>query len=200
MNNSLKSDIRKKKIALRDSLSADIRKRNDKEIHKRVLSVISDVKADTILIYVSFRSEADTYGLINELLKKGIKVAVPKVEDKDICFYYIDSEDDLQKGYMGIYEPKDKCLQWEPEYDHKTDSGHERTMVICPGSVFDRKLNRTGYGGGFYDRFLSKYPDMYRMGICYECQMTDNMPADEWDIKMDVVINEQEIISNDHKS
>lgn len=165
----------------------------DEIIRKKVISLIDDRHIDTILTYVSFRSEVDTYGIIRECLSHGIKVAVPRVEKPDIRFCYIDSEEDLVSGYMGIYEPAERCM---PFLHEMVPSGIEkasgRIILIVPGSVYDTAHNRIGYGGGYYDRFMNKYPDIYSIGLAYSCQMTDEIPTDQWDQKVDIVITDEE--------
>ncbi len=191
MSISPKSELRKSILKLRDDIPQDTKKDLDDMITERVLSVFSGPQYDTLLTYVSFRSEVSTKGIILRLLKAGVKVAVPRVEGEDIRFYHISSPDDLAEGYMGIPEPKPSCMPWEMKTGAR-DSGAgvtvADTVILVPGSVFDKKGNRIGYGGGFYDRFLAKHQGMYSIGLAYDCQIADEIPADEWDRKVDAVI------------
>ncbi len=181
----IKGELRKKILKLRDDLPSHDRESEDASIRNAVMSLISDREFDTVLIYVSFRSEVDTYGIIEECIKNGIRVAVPRVEQPDIVFYYIDSQADLVKGYMGISEPAEGCVPFSGKSD--------RSLIIVPGSVFDRDHNRIGYGGGYYDRFISRNPGIYSTGLAYSCQMVDSIPVDEWDRPLDMVITGEEI-------
>ena len=193
MSVSPKTEFRKNILKLRDSISLAEKAECDEMIAERVLSVFSDLGNDTLLTYVSFRSEVSTHGIIDRFLRMGVRVAVPRVEGEDIRFYHISSPDDLTEGYMGIPEPKPGCRPWEKKAVDRTaglTDGIIDTIVLVPGSVFDKKGNRIGYGGGFYDRFLAAHQGIYSIGLAYECQMVDEIPADEWDRKVDMVITQ----------
>ncbi len=160
----------------------------DLKIREKVIALIKEHKPGTVLSYVSFKSETDTHTLIEELLGMGIRVAVPKVNKDEIEFYYIESLDDLTPGYMGIPEPAEYMSAWEPQDESE---GCHADMILVPGSVFDLMNNRIGYGGGYYDRFLSRYPGLYSIGLAYSCQITDKIPADAWDKPLDMVVTER---------
>ncbi len=183
-----KDELRKNILGFRDELDDSYRTKSDLKIGQKIVELIEDRKPDTVLTYVSFRSEADTHGLIEELLKLKIRLAVPRVEKPEIHFYYIESLYDLKPGYMGILEPADNLPEWTP----KTGSpGKKKDIILVPGSVFDHKNNRIGYGGGYYDRFLSRYPVLYSIGLAYSCQVVESIPCDEWDRPLDMVITER---------
>ena len=203
----MKNELRKSILKLRDSIPQDTKAELDSKIADRVMSVFNELiegpgevsgledAADpgdmTVLTYVSFRSEVSTYRIIDRFLKMGVNVAVPRVEGEEIRFYHISSRDDLADGYMGIHEPKPDCRPWEEKTSGLTSGSpgsNMDTVVLVPGSVFDKKGNRIGYGGGFYDRFLTDHQGMYSIGLAYECQIADEIPADEWDRKVDMVI------------
>ena len=65
-----------------------------------------------------------------------------------------------------------------------------------PGLAFDNRFNNIGYGGGFYDRFLSKYPGVVKVAICYEFQMVDSISSEDTDIKPDWIITDMEVRKN----
>lgn len=180
MNGVNKDGLRKKILKLRDGLEADERSALDASIRAEVMSLIHERAADTVLIYVSFRSEVDTYGIISDCLDTGVRVAVPRVEGEDIGFYYIDSFDDLVSGYMGIREPAEGSRPY--------DDAADKTVIIVPGSVFDLQNDRIGYGGGYYDRFLTRNPGIYSIGLAYPCQIVESIPVDEWDRPLDTVV------------
>ncbi len=181
----IKAKLRKKILKLRDELSSHDRETEDALIHDAVMNVIRDRAVDTVLIYVSFRTEVDTHGIIDTCINSGIRVAVPRVEQREIVFYYIDSQSDLERGYMGIPEPTEGCVP--------VSAGSCSSLIIAPGSVFDRNGNRIGYGGGYYDRFISRNPDIYSIGLAYSCQIVDSIPEDEWDRPLDMVITGEAI-------
>ena len=183
-----KKEIRKKLISCRSLLKDEDRKKYDSIILERILALDEFVRADTILVYASYNGEADTYGLIRECFKAGKKVACPKCRIDDgvpaIDFYLISSLDDLIPGFKGIPEPSGD-VGLKLTYEDMSDA-----LVIIPMVGYDKSNNRLGYGKGFYDRFLSAYPDLRKVGIAYSCQEADDLPTDEYDVRLDMIINE----------
>lgn len=179
-----KTELRKQILKLRDAQDPVRKSRADGAICKRVLDYLIDNHISTVMSYVSFRSEVDTCGIIEGCLGLGIRVAVPRVEDTYMHFYYICSTDSLIKGYMGIYEPVGDLVRWH---------GSEHTLMLVPGSVFDRMGNRIGFGRGYYDRFLADHTDITTAGLCYGFQIADEIQPEEWDVPMNLVITEESI-------
>ena len=66
----------------------------------------------------------------------------------------------------------------------------EICMILVPGVGFSKKGERLGRGAGFYDRFLNRYPDALRVGIAFEYQLTESLPVDPWDEKIDVILTD----------
>ena len=85
---------------------------------------------------------------------------------------------DLQQGAYGIMEP---CGEVFTDYD-------SIDVAIIPGMAFDKQGHRLGRGKGYYDRFLSKIPKVYKIGLCFSWQLVDEVPCDEHDIIMDEII------------
>lgn len=131
-----------------------------------------------VYCYVSLPHEAGTKELIESLLLLGKCVAVPKVEGDRLVFYAISGLRDLEKGRMGILEPKPSCIRVR-----------DRTApVIVPGLAFDREMHRIGYGGGYYDRFLEDEPQHPKIGLAFPFQMFERLPAESHDKSMNQVI------------
>ena len=142
------------------------------------------------LIYVSFRSEVDTHQLIRERLNSGLEVAVPKtdVTNRRLETYLLrDWEKDLRPGAYGILEPDIKVASLiRPS---------QIDMVVVPGSVFDRQCGRYGYGGGYFDRFLSiEAPQALRIGLAFSLQVLPEIPLKTHDQRMDIIVTENEIL------
>lgn len=188
-----KKELRKRILSERDSLNPEERAVYDADIRDKVLTLIADRQIECVLTYVSFRSEVDTCALIDEMLSEGLRIAVPRVEDKEIGFYYISSVEDLVSGYMGIREPSQLCKPWKPG---DPDTSMEKTMILVPGSVFDLKFNRIGYGGGYYDRFLAAHSGLIAAGLGYECQVVDEIMTEPWDRPLDLLITPKRYIGN----
>ncbi|HQG08910.1 MAG TPA: 5-formyltetrahydrofolate cyclo-ligase, partial [Dysgonamonadaceae bacterium] len=66
-------------------------------------------------------------------------------------------------------------------------------LIIVPGVAFDRKLNRLGRGKGYYDRLLSQLKSP-KIGICFDFQLLESIPVEDWDIKMDMIVAQNEIV------
>ncbi len=142
------------------------------------------------LIYVSFRSEVDTHQLIRERLNSGLEVAVPKtdVTNRRLETYLLkDWEKGLRPGAYGILEPDVKVASLiRPS---------QIDMVVVPGSVFDRQCGRYGYGGGYFDRFLSiEAPQALRIGLAFSLQVLPEIPLKTHDQRMDIIVTENEIL------
>ena len=187
-----KQQIRKQVLTLRDNLSQHERERGAVLLTERICGHQWFYRSDIILAFASYKSEIDTTQIIEEALRLGKKVYVPKVEQEDdgqagcgnnqqkLVFYRIKSMEELVEGYKGIPEPSTEAERYV--YDPETA---ERTLVLMPGAVFDKMRNRIGYGKGFYDRFLADKEELQvrTIGVGFACQMVEELPAETWDIK-----------------
>ena len=145
-----------------------------------------------MLVYMDYRSEVMTTGLVEELLQSqgGKKVYAPKVDGLDIDFYEITSLDELYPGYQQIREPE---ALLDKQFTLAVSEG-KKCLVLVPGAVFDRELGRMGYGKGFYDRFLTDFMGT-KIGLCYSDFMTDTLPKGRYDISVDIIVTEKKVIS-----
>ena len=128
--------------------------------------------------YLPYNQEVRTWHILEQALKDGKKVAVPKVYGDEMKFLYLTDFSQLTTGYAGIPEP----IFDEPVAEDKT------ALVLMPGLAFDKEGHRIGYGGGFYDKFLSKEPEHPTVALCYEFQMVENLETEAFDIPVDTVI------------
>lgn len=143
-------------------------------------------QVESIFCYVSMENEPDTRTIIETAWQMGKTVTVPRcvsVKDGRMEAVQIKSWDDLQPGAMGIMEPK----QGLPVID-----GYKIAMAVVPCVTADRWGGRLGHGAGFYDRFL-KGQSMYKYCLCYEELLSDRVPMDQYDIKMDRIFTEDRI-------
>ena len=134
--------------------------------------------AKTIYGYLPYNQEVRTVPMLEQALKDGKKVAVPKVYGDEMKFLYLDDLSKVSKGYAGIPEP----IADEPVADDKT------ALVLMPGLAFDPEGHRIGYGGGFYDKFLAAEPNHPTLALCYEFQMLPELHTEEHDIPVDTVL------------
>ena len=135
-------------------------------------------KCKALYAYLPYNQEVHTEQIILHALKDGKMVAVPKVYGDDMSFLYIRDLSGIAPGAFGIPEP----IADEPVASDPT------ALVLMPGLAFDPKGNRIGYGGGFYDRFLSAEPDHPTVALCYDFQMVDHLETEEFDIPVDFVL------------
>ena len=64
-------------------------------------------------------------------------------------------------------------------------------MMVMPGAAFDKENHRVGYGGGFYDRFLEKHPQIRRVAVAFEFQMLPEVPTESTDISPEIIVTEK---------
>ena len=135
--------------------------------------------AKTIYGYLPYNQEVRTVPMLEQAIRDGKRVAVPKCYDRDMKFIYIsDFEAEVAPGYANIPEP----IADEPVADDKT------ALVLMPGLAFDPQGHRIGYGGGFYDKFLSREPEHPTVALCYDFQMLPKLETEEFDIPVDLVL------------
>jgi 5-formyltetrahydrofolate cyclo-ligase len=133
----------------------------------------------TILLYNALPDEVPTQALMDQLIAQGKIVLLPCViNDTDMELRRYTGPQDLQPGSYGIQEPTGELFT---DYD-------TIDVAIVPGMAFDAEGHRLGRGKGYYDRFLSRVPHLYKIGLCFSWQLVDHVPCDEHDIKMDEVI------------
>lgn len=188
MNDTEKKQLRKELILRRKNI-AD-RDEKDRLIFERIMSCDCVKNADSVLVYASYNGEVDTFRLIRKLLETGKPVFTPKcLEHGEMIFLRINSENDLVKGAYGILEPVGDI---QPVIT-------EKTVCIVPAVSFTANGERLGYGGGFYDRFLSKYPQICSVGICYEELVSVSLPCDRHDINVNYVLTEERTVCTSAK-
>jgi len=134
--------------------------------------------AKTIYGYLPYNQEVRTVPMLEKALRDGKKVAVPKCYGDEMKFIYMEDLSKVEKGYAGIPEP----IADGPVADDKT------ALVLMPGLAFDSEGHRCGYGGGFYDKFLSAEPDPPTLALCYEFQMLPHLETEDHDIPVDYVL------------
>lgn len=185
-----KKELRKKIIGRRDRLTADQIKAKSELIARNLYSLPAYKKAAAVMFFITFGSEVDTRPMVEETIKRGKLALAPKAQPETrelIPSQVLDWEHDLKPGYYNIPEPGDESLR--PHDPEVID------LLIVPGVAFDRRGNRLGYGGGYYDRFFSLLkPDTPLVALAFELQILPEIPVDEWDRRVDCVITEKRVI------
>ena len=134
--------------------------------------------AKTIYGYLPYNQEVRTVPMLEQAMRDGKRVAVPKCYGEEMRFIYMDDLSKVEKGYANIPEP----IADDPVADDKT------ALVLMPGMAFTTDGKRMGYGGGFYDKFLAAEPDHPTVALCYDFQMVEDLPTEEYDIPVDCVL------------
>lgn len=186
------SSLRKSLLLARDALPHQDRRAMSCGIAQKLLLLEELINRDTIFIYVDFRSEVETHLLIAELLRRGKRVVVPVtlVKEKRLLPVEIrDLEKDLLPGYCSIPEPREEIRK------SQMVAACEIETIIVPGSVFDERGGRLGYGGGYYDRFMAnEAPNARRIGLAFDLQVVDKLSLQAHDQVLDLVVSEKRII------
>lgn len=142
--------------------------------------------AGVVFAFMPLNDEVNIGGVITEAFLKNKKVAVPLITDKNglMTFHWISEETEMNKGSFGIYEPAINPA--DPSFVQTN------ALLLIPGMAFSNKGKRLGRGKGFYDRFLSSYPDRFiKAGVCFNFQLMEDegFPSDENDMPVDMLFN-----------
>ena len=140
--------------------------------------------ARTVALYMGLDDEAPAQRLAAPVIAMGKRVALPRVLDR--------------LGSMDF-------LPWTPDaplipgpfrtsHPEPGDGPVTPDAIIAPLVGFDRALNRLGQGGGYYDRAFARFPDALRIGLAWSAQELDDVPADPWDLPLDIILTEAELI------
>ena len=135
-------------------------------------------QAKTIYGYLPYNQEVRTVPMLEQALRDGKQVAVPKVYGEEMKFHYLTDLSRVETGYAGIPEP----IGDEPVAEDET------ALVLMPGMAFDREGHRIGYGGGFYDKFLAGEPEHPTVALCYDFQVLPQLETEEFDVPVDLVL------------
>lgn len=177
-----KKAIRKQIFAKRKEVSDEQIRDWSQSIADKVMGLEEFKNAAYIYAYVDYNREVSTRPIIEAAWKAGKKVAVPKVDGKDMIFYDFTTYDQLEPGYFDIPEPaRGEIVNWE------------EAIMLMPGVAFDAARHRVGYGGGFYDRFLEANPKHPTIALAFDFQIVDAAPYEEIDILPGKVVTETKV-------
>ena len=171
---ALRKKIREKKRAMSEE---EILSRSEK-LGELFLSSEAYRNAKTVYGYLPYNQEVRTVPMLEQALRDGKKVAVPKIYGDTMRFIYLEDLSCVEKNSMGIPEP----VADTPVAEDKT------ALVLMPGVAFTKNGDRIGYGGGFYDRFLAEEPNHPTLALCYDFQIVESLPTEEFDSPVDTVL------------
>ena len=171
---TLRRQIREQKRAMAE---AEIVSRSE-ALGRLFIGAQAYQQAKTIYGYLPYNQEVRTVEMLQQAIADGKRVAVPKCYGSEMRFLWLDDLNAVAPGYSNIPEP----IADEPIADDET------ALVLMPGLAFDPQGHRIGYGGGFYDRFLSQEPGHPTLALCYDFQMVEHLETEEFDIPVDQVL------------
>ncbi len=181
----MKHRIRRRILAKRKAHHPTSIKAKSALIQRRLLATPEIRRAKTVMLYCPLPQEADCLGAVKALLALKKKVALPRVEGKQIVPVTIAGLRGLRKGGMGAMEPA---------RGRETDA-KAIDVVVVPGVAFDLKLHRLGFGGGYYDHFLKTVrAGCRKIGLAFEMQLVERLPVEKHDVKMDAVVTENRVL------
>ncbi|ASS68765.1 MULTISPECIES: 5-formyltetrahydrofolate cyclo-ligase [unclassified Paenibacillus] len=196
-NTDDKSSARARLLHIRDSASPEARSAASAAACLRAAEWLQERSCTSLAAYAAFRSELDLSPLIEWAWRAGIDVLVPRVSrpDRSMTLHRLASWEELKPGAYGIMEPDPAAAPALPE-------GFLPDAVLVPGSGFDGKGGRLGYGGGYYDRYRIKLEHAARsagrepppwIGIGFAFQIVDAVPMEPHDARLDGLITEEGI-------
>ena len=159
-----KKEIRHKIIRLRKEMDPLVWQQATNDITERVINHPRFLEETDIYCYANYNGEVGTSSIMEEAWKLGKSVWFPRIEGSEMIL--------------------------EPTGNHIADG--EDGLLIMPGVAFDEECHRIGYGGGFYDKYLEKHPNLHAIAIAFELQMYRELPFEEHDIKPEKVVTEKQ--------
>ena len=178
-----KKSLRNKVKKFRRNLDPCYKEKMDNRIADIFLNSQLYKNSTTVLCYVSTPIEVNTKKIIETALSEGKAVAVPRCikNTRFMEFIPIKSYDDLEKGTFGVLEPKPHLTN-SIKYD-------KNTVCLIPALMYDSSGYRLGYGGGYYDRFLSKFKGK-SVGIIYSHNITHHLFHGRYDVPVSYIISQ----------
>lgn len=183
-----KAALRERMLLERAALSAPTRTEASSAISRRLRSLTQREGARTMLAYASVGTEVDLHPFLLSVLAAGTRLCLPWVDGADLRVAQVrDLDMDLAPGWRGVREPR---AQRRREVDPLTIDA-----VVAPGLAFDRHGHRLGYGGGHFDRLLTRLrPGTVVIGVAFDVQLVDAVPVEAHDVAVDAVVTESGII------
>ena len=188
-----RSELRRIFRAKRNELSDQETAIDSSLICSRITDLKEYKEAEAVLCYMAFRNEVDNKNIMLTSWASGKKVFLPRIDGMNMEFFLTEGEDTLIMNDLGIMEPAPDSLKLPKLMEEGT-----KLLMIVPGLVFDKRGYRLGYGGGFYDRYLSENRGRYSIitaAAAFSIQIYDrDLPAEDHDIPVDLIVTENTVI------
>jgi 5-formyltetrahydrofolate cyclo-ligase len=157
-------------------------------VRARALELPELSTAGTVMLFASFRTELDTMPIARRVLEDGKRLCLPRVLGPRLMAAYqvTDLGADLVPGKWDIPEPREGLPEVSPE---------EMDLVFVPGSAFDEQGRRCGYGGGFYDNYLSRTrAHTPWVALAFETQLVPRIDCEAHDLPVTAIVTELRVI------
>ena len=159
----MKAELRKQVLQEMKALSQEQKQAMDRALTERFLKHPFYQEAKVIATYLSFTHEFQTQGLVEQALKDGKKVLIPKTYPKGRMDFVVYDPQQLVKTSFGLLEPQG---------DLEVVDASRIDLIHVPGLAFTTKGYRIGYGGGYYDRYLENFAG-HSLRTIYPCQVQE---------------------------
>lgn len=179
----MKSELRKQVLQEMKALSQEQKQFIDQTLTERLLQHPFYQEAKIIATYLSFSHEFQTQELIEQALKDGKKVLIPKTYPKGRMDFVVYNPQQLVKTSFGLLEPQG---------DLEVVDASQIDLIHVPGLAFTTEGYRIGYGGGYYDRYLKHFTG-HTLSTVYPCQIQDFSPENHDIPIQEVLIDERNL-------
>ncbi|MEH7124529.1 5-formyltetrahydrofolate cyclo-ligase [Bacillus sp. JJ1503] len=181
-----KKILRKKIIDRLSSINKPVYEQLSYQIANQLFQDKYWKEASTVGVTISKQPEVDTYQIIRKAWEQGKRIVVPKClpKTREMVFRTLHRFDQLESVYYGLLEPI------ESETDEV--SPNEIDLIIVPGLAFTENGYRLGFGGGYYDRFLTKY-NGHTLSLAFHDQIVSKLPVEDHDIPVSKIITDEKI-------
>ena len=187
-----KALIRKRIRGIRRSLSAEQITEASAAVAKKVTALTAFADSKLMLSYMPAKNELDVTLINRVALAAGKRIAFPLcIENGGLRLLVPESADAFTVGSYGILEP-------DPDRSYEV-TAEELDLIIVPGVAFSDDLRRLGQGGGYYDRLLAK-TNAFTIGVGYDFQLLDSLPAEPHDLPLDMIVLPSLIFGRDKMS
>ena len=179
-----------KKFQIRKSILKLRKKTIDKDIFinfKNILKILKNenIKGKIIGGYYPYNNELDCSEILKKFENKKYLITLPKIKNNfKMNFFEWTSKDPLTINKYGIPEPSSN----KPRFPD---------IIFVPLLAFDKDLNRVGYGGGYYDRYIQRIKRKKKfllIGLAYSFQKVKKIPTNKYDMKLDFIVTEKNVV------
>lgn len=179
----MKAELRKQVLQEMKAIPREQKQAIDQALTEGLLQHPFYQETNTIATYLSFPHEFQTQGLIEQALKDGKKVLIPKTYPKGRMDFVVYNPQQLVKTSFGLLEPQG---------DLEVVDASQIDLIHVSGLAFTREGYRIGYGGGYYDRYLKHFTG-HTLSTVYPCQIWDFIPEDHDIPVQEVLIDERNL-------